>query len=248
MALPVIGIPCCRWWLNDSQFFHLVTEKYIAAARGAGGLPMLIPALGDAIAPQEWLARVDGLLLSGSPSNIEPHHYGGTPIDGDFNDAHRDATTLPLIRAAVDAGVPILGICRGFQEMNVAFGGSLHQAVQARPGMLDHREPAGSHDRRYGPAHDVTLAAGGQLRTLFGQPAIRVNSLHKQGVATLGAGLVAEAHAPDGLIEAFRVDGADFALAVQWHPEWQYRDNPLSLALLAAFGAACARHSRANPR
>ncbi|MBM3117782.1 gamma-glutamyl-gamma-aminobutyrate hydrolase family protein [Jeongeupia naejangsanensis] len=247
MALPVIGIPCCRWWLNDTQFFHLVTEKYVEAAKGAGGLPLLIPALGDTIAAGEILAHVDGLLLTGSPSNIEPHHYGGQPVEGDFNDARRDATTLPLIRSAVDAGVPVLGICRGFQEMNVAFGGSLHQAVHAQPGLLDHREPSGNLDERYGPAHEVALVEGGMLHALFGRTSARVNSLHKQGIATLGSGLVAEAHAPDGLIEAFRVaDTRGFALAVQWHPEWKYWENPLSQALFAAFGTACTQHARAS--
>ncbi|BCL76679.1 gamma-glutamyl-gamma-aminobutyrate hydrolase [Jeongeupia sp. HS-3] len=248
MALPVIGIPCCRWWLNDKQFFHLVTEKYIEAARGAGGLPLLIPALGDACAPDEILAHVDGLLLTGSPSNIEPHHYGAAAIAGDFNDPHRDATTLPLVRAAIALGVPVLGICRGFQEMNVAFGGTLHQQLHDQPGMLDHRELKGSMDVMYDVAHDVTLVENGLLHRLSGQRAARVNSLHKQGIATLGAGLVAEAWAPDGLIEGFRVENARaFALAVQWHPEWRYRDNPFSLALFTAFGAACEAHRLARP-
>nr|WP_308417863.1 gamma-glutamyl-gamma-aminobutyrate hydrolase family protein [Jeongeupia sp. USM3] len=244
----MIGIPCCRWWLNGTQFFHLVAEKYVEAACGTGGLPLLIPAFGDAVAPDEVLARIDGLLLSGSPSNIEPQHYGGTPVAGDFNDARRDATTLPLIRAAVDAGVPLLGICRGFQEVNVAFGGSLHTAVHAVPEMLDHREPKGSRDEMYAPAHEVTLVEGGRLHALLGERTLRVNSLHQQGIATLGARLVAEAHAPDGLVEAFRVDGAGFALAVQWHPEWRFRDNPLSSALFGAFGAACAERAAAHGR
>ncbi|GHD68057.1 glutamine amidotransferase [Jeongeupia chitinilytica] len=238
--------------MNDSQFFHLVTEKYIAAALGAGGVPVLIPALGETVAPQEWLARVDGLLLTGSPSNIEPQRYGGMPVDGDFNDAQRDATTLPLIRAAIDAGVPLLGICRGFQEINVAFGGSLNPALHDSPGLLDHREPKGAADVRYGPAHPVTLVPGGLLHRLIGEDELRVNSLHKQGIATLGRGLVAEAHAPDGLIEAFRVADADFAVAVQWHPEWRFADNPASRALFAAFGAACrrqqARHDQPGRR
>ena len=116
MTLPVIGLPCCRWWLKDSQFFHLVGEKYLRAATWAGGAPILLPALGEEAPLAQWLDMVDGLLFTGSPSNIEPHHYGEARREGDFNDPERDATTLPLVRAALDAGVPLLGICRGLQE------------------------------------------------------------------------------------------------------------------------------------
>jgi putative glutamine amidotransferase len=240
MKQPVIGIPCCRWWLKDSQFFHLVGEKYVQAAAGAGGMPVLLPALGDTLPIPQVLDMVDGLLFTGSPSNIEPHHYGSDPIEGDFNDPERDATTLPLIRAAVSAGVPVLGICRGFQEMNVAYGGALFQKVYEEPGMLDHGDPGGTMDQMYGPAHPVQLADGGVLRRLLGKSKAEVNSLHKQGIKTLAPALEVEATAPDGLVEAFRVrDARNFALAVQWHPEWKYWENPLSTALLKEFGKAC---------
>jgi putative glutamine amidotransferase len=248
MKQPVIGIPCCRWWLKGSQYFHLVGEKYIQAAVGAGGLPVLLPALGTDTSFEQLLDTVDGLLFSGSPSNIEPKHYGSAAIEGDFNDPQRDATTLPLIRAAVAAGVPVLGICRGFQEMNVAYGGTLHQKVHELEGMLDHREPdEGTLEQWYAPAHPVHLKQGGVLHRLLGKTEAQVNSLHKQGVQTLAPALEIEATAPDGLVEAFRVrDAKAFALAVQWHPEWQFWENPLSLALLTEFGNACRQRQTAR--
>ncbi|AXK40841.1 gamma-glutamyl-gamma-aminobutyrate hydrolase family protein [Crenobacter cavernae] len=247
MKRPVIGIPCCRWWLKESQFFHLVGEKYIRAAEGAGGLPLLLPALGESTPIEQLLDTVDGLLFTGSPSNIEPHHYGAASVDGDFNDPQRDATTLPLVRAAIDAGIPVLGICRGFQEINVALGGSLHAKVHEVPGMNDHRDPGGTLEEMYALAHPVSFAEGGVLHRLAGQLEAQVNSLHGQGVATLALALQAEAYAPDGLVEAFSVKEARaFALAVQWHPEWQYQDNPLSLAILEAFGEACSARKAAR--
>jgi putative glutamine amidotransferase len=141
--------------------------------------------------------------------------------------------------------MPLLAICRGFQEMNVAYGGSLHQKLQTMPGLMDHREDKEAPlDVQYGPAHDVTLAAGGQLRQIAGADSISVNSLHAQGVDRLGAGLEVEARAPDGVIEAFRVDSAPtFALAVQWHPEWRVMSNDFSRALFAAFGKAAREHA-----
>lgn len=247
MKQPVIGIPCCRWWLKDTQFFHLVGEKYIRAVVGAGGLPVLLPALGSDSSFEQLLDTVDGLLFSGSPSNIEPHHYNTATIEGDFNDPQRDATTLPLIRAAVEAGVPVLGICRGFQEINVAFGGALHQKVQEQADMLDHREPEGTLEQMYAPSHPVHLTEGGMLHRLYGKTEAQVNSLHQQGIKTLAPALEVEATAPDGLVEAFRVrDAQAFALAVQWHPEWQFWENPLSLALLTEFGNACRQRQTAR--
>jgi putative glutamine amidotransferase len=243
MTLPIIAIPCCRWWLKDGQFFHLAGEKYIEAAVSAGGLPLLIPALGpDQI--EQILANVDGILLTGSPSNIEPQHYQGQILPDDFSDPQRDATTLPLIRRAVELGVPLLGICRGAQEINVAFGGTLEQAVHLQPGMLDHREGEGTRDEMYAAAHDIQIIAGGLLEQLYGQNSAKVNSLHHQGVARLANNLQAEALAPDGLIEAFSVSNAEFALAVQWHPEWKFQNNLLSLALFKAFGNACKKRQQ----
>jgi putative glutamine amidotransferase len=239
---PVIGIPADRRMLGP-QPYHLVGEKYLTAVLdAAGGIPLIIPAIGREQELDQLLDTLDGLLFMGSPSNVEPRHYRGEPsVEGTLHDPHRDETTLPLIPKAVGAGVPVLGICRGFQEMNVAFGGSLWQRLHEVPGHLDHREQSDlSFEQQYGPAHDVVLEPGGLLRKLAGADRIRVNSLHGQGVRELGQGLAVEARAPDGVIEAFRVEAAPrFALALQWHPEWRVMENSFSRALFAEFGAAC---------
>ncbi|HKD54318.1 MAG TPA: gamma-glutamyl-gamma-aminobutyrate hydrolase family protein [Steroidobacteraceae bacterium] len=240
-ARPLIGIPADRRMVGAHPF-HMVGEKYARAVlEAAGAAPVLIPALAEELGFDELVERLDGLLFTGSPSNVEPHRYQGVPSEpGTLHDPARDATTLPLIRRAVQAGVPVLGICRGFQEMNVAFGGTLHQKLHEVPGHLDHRDDETQPlDVQYGPAHEVALEPGGVLRTLAASERIRVNSLHSQGIDRLGHGLAVEARAPDGLIEAFRVPGARrFALAVQWHPEWQVMSNPFSRALFAALGDA----------
>lgn len=238
---PLIGIPADRRLLG-LHHFHCVGEKYIAAiAEAAGAIPVLIPSLGDALDLELLLHRLDGILLTGSPSNVEPHRYAGPPSEpGTWHDPERDATTLPMIPRAIEAGMPVFAICRGFQEMNVAFGGSLWQKVHEVPGRFDHREDKDAPlDVQYGPAHKVRLAAGGLLRELTGHDEEDVNSLHSQGVDRLGNGLEVEARAPDGQIEAFRVrEAPTFALAVQWHPEWRVMSNDFSRAMFAAFGAA----------
>jgi putative glutamine amidotransferase len=238
---PLIGIPADRRMVGDHAF-HMVGEKYARAVMdAAGGVPVLIPSLAEELGFDELLERLDGLVFTGSPSNVEPHRYRGAPSEpGTLHDPARDATTLPLIRKAVGAGVPVLGICRGFQEMNVAFGGTLHQKLHEVPGHFDHRDDTAQPlDVQYGPAHEVTLEPGGMLRSLTDADRIQVNSLHSQGIDRLGAELAVEARAPDGVIEAFRVrDARRFALAVQWHPEWKAMANPFSRALFAAFGQA----------
>ena len=222
--------------------FHAVGEKYITPLLGiSGALPLLIPSLGEELGLAELIAELDGLLFTGSPSNVEPHRYGGDASRaGTLHDPQRDATTLALIPRAVAAGVPVLGICRGFQEMNVAFGGSLWQHVHEVAGNRVHHEDLSQPlDVQYGPAHEVGLVAGGVLAGIAGTSRITVNSLHHQGVRSLGASLVEEARADDGLIEAFRVRNARrFALAVQWHPEWKPHENAFSTALFQAFGDA----------
>ena len=240
---PLIGIPADRRLLG-SQAYHLAGEKYVVAALDAAGvIPVIVPALGRELNYEGLLESLHGLLFMGSPSNVEPHHYRGEPSEaGTLHDAHRDETTLPLIPRAVAAGVPVLGICRGFQEMNVAFGGTLWQKLHAVPGHLDHREDKNQPlEQQYAAAHDISLAPGGLLQRLAnGALRVEVNSLHGQGVRELGAGLTVEARASDGVIEAFRVTAArNFALAVQWHPEWRVLDNKFSTALFAEFGAAC---------
>jgi putative glutamine amidotransferase len=224
-------------------------EKYISAvAGGARALPMLIPALGAELDLSAILAACDGLMLTGSPSNVEPHHYRGpASAPGTLHDPSRDATTLPLIPRAVEAGVPVLAVCRGFQEMNVAYGGTLHQRLH-EAGFSDHREDESDPlEVQYGPAHEVLLEPGGLFRNISGEDRLEVNSLHWQGVETLGRDLKVEARAPDGVIEAFRVaDAPTFAVGVQWHPEWQFDKNPFSRALFAAFGDACRRRAEAG--
>jgi putative glutamine amidotransferase len=241
LARPLIGIPADRRMVGAHPF-HMVGEKYARAVlEAAGAAPLLIPALAEELRFDELLERLDGLLFTGSPSNVEPQHYqGAASAPGTLHDPARDATTLPLIRKAVQAGVPVFGICRGFQEMNVAFGGTLHQRLHEVPGHLDHRDDETQPlEVQYGPAHDVVLEPGGVLRALAASERIRVNSLHSQGIDRLGQELAVEARAPDGVVEAFRVRAARrFALAVQWHPEWKVMSNPFSQALFAAFGEA----------
>jgi putative glutamine amidotransferase len=241
---PLIGIPTDRR-LIGKHYFHMSGEKYLAAVTlGADAVPVLVPSLGPGIDFEVLLEACDGLLFTGNESNVEPHHYGGpASAPGTLHDPNRDATTLPLIPRAVTAGVPVLAICRGFQEMNVAYGGTLWQRVHEVPGHFDHRDDESLDlDEQYGPAHDVLLESGGRLRDLAGSPRLEVNSLHWQGVQKLGAGLAVEARSSDGLIEAFRVsDARSFAIGVQWHPEWRFSENPFSRALFAAFGDACRR-------
>lgn len=248
---PVIGIPADRRLLGPHPF-HAVGEKYIhAIVRGADALPLLIPVLPEPLPIDEILASVDGLLFTGSPSNVAPERYRGEPsAPGTLHDLERDGTTLPLIPRAIAAGVPVLGICRGFQEMNVALGGTLWQAAHEQPGMLDHREDKHQPlDAQYALVHALHLEPGGMLREMAGgAQQVQVNSLHAQGVRELAPGLIAEAHAPDGLVEAFRVaDAPAFALAVQWHPEWRVLANPFFHALFAAFGAAARQRAARRP-
>ncbi|HET6395336.1 MAG TPA: gamma-glutamyl-gamma-aminobutyrate hydrolase family protein [Pseudoxanthomonas sp.] len=242
MALPpLVGLPTDRKQIGLHPFLA-VGEKYVrAVVEGAGATPVLLPALLPPLPAGDWLARLDGLLLTGAVSNIEPHHYGNEPSwEGNLHDPARDATTLGLIPRAVALGLPILAICRGFQEVNVAFGGSLHQKLHETPGFADHREnPDDPLEAQYAPVHDVRLAEGGLLAAIAGQPRARVNSLHGQGVARLGAGLRVEATAPDGAIEAFAGAGPGFLLGVQWHPEWQVAQDPFYLGIFRAFGEAC---------
>ncbi len=260
-TLPVIGIPADVREVGLHPF-HAVGEKYVnAVAHGAGALPLLIPAFGSGrdldamtghIDLDDLMGRLDGVFLSGAPSNVEPHHYGGDEsAPGTAHDPQRDATTLPLVEAALDAGVPLLAVCLGFQELNVALGGTLHQRVHEVPGMIDHREDKSlPRDARYEPAHALRLVPDGALARLAGATEVMVNSLHSQGVDRLADRLAVEATAPDGLIEAARVKRTPgFALGVQWHPEWRVRDDPFSTALFKAFGdaaraRAAARQSR----
>ena len=227
--------------------YHVAGDKYARAVfGGAGALPLLIPALGHECPIDEVIARLDGLLITGSPSNVLPEYYGGEESEpGTLHDPERDATTLPMIRAALEAGVPLLGICRGLQELNVALGGTLHQRVHELEGKQDHRwDDDDPIEKQYGPAHSVRIREGGVLAGVMGAGEIQVNSLHWQGLDRLASGLRVEAEALDGLVEAVSVVAAPaFAVAVQWHPEWRYFNDAPSRALLAAFGAAARRRA-----
>ncbi len=228
--------------------FHMVGEKYITAVRdGAGAMPLLIPVLNDPIPPEDLLASFDGFLFPGSPSNVSPSRYEGAPArEGVLLDENRDATSLPLLMAAIAAGLPVLCVCRGFQELNVALGGTLFQHVQEVPGRRDHREDMDAPlDTQYGPAHEVRVADGGMLAQLTDRPGFQVNSLHAQGIDRLAPALHADATAPDGTIEAVSMPEAKgFLLGVQWHPEWRWSENEISRAIFGAFGEAVHRKAR----
>jgi len=208
---------------------------------------MLIPVLEPSIPLDSILASVNGLLFTGSPSNVSPALYGGpAPREGTWLDERRDALTVPLLRAAITAGVPALCLCRGFQELNVAFGGTLAQHVHELPGRNDHREDKDAPlDVQYGPAHDVVVEPGGLLAAMTTEKRFRVNSLHSQGIERLSDALRIEAIAPDGQIEAVSMKSSKgFVFATQWHPEWRWSESPVSRAILAAFGNAVREHAQ----
>ena len=243
---PVVGLSA-DLKVIDPHGYHCVGDKYVrAVATAADALPVLLPALTDGIAVDEILDAVDGIVFTGSYANIHPDNYGGgDPYDGSPLDTERDAASLRLIPEALERGVPLFGVCRGFQEMNVALGGTLHQKVHEVPGFDYHLEDSTqSLEVQYGPAHPVYLTDGGLLARLAGSSEQFVNSLHGQGVAELAQGAIVEAIAADGLVEAFTVDGAkSFALAVQWHPEWKPADNAFYTSIWQAFGQACREYA-----
>jgi putative glutamine amidotransferase len=235
---PVIGISACMQQ-GPRGLQHIVRAQYVeAVVAGMGAVPVLLPAIGPTQNIAALLSRIDGLVLTGSPSNVEPGEYGGKSRPGTLHDPARDATTLPLLRAAVARGLPVLGLCRGHQELNVALGGSLHQHVQELPGRIDHRAPdSDDMDARYAQRHWVDLATDGLLHRLNGDNGRAfVNSLHGQAIDRLAEGLVVEATHEDGTIEAVRwVGGPGFALGLQWHPEWHVESDALSKAIFAEF-------------
>ena len=243
MRKPIVLVPACVRQIGDHPY-HAAQMKYVdAVTLGADCAPVVLPALGDALDLETMLAMCDGIMLTGSASNVHPSHYEQTVYNPELpQDLARDATVLPLIRAAIKRGIPVIAICRGFQEMNVALGGSLHQAVQEVQGKMDHREdPDLPLEEQYGPAHPVYLTPGGMLARILGDvPQIAVNSLHGQGIDRIATGIAIEAVAEDGLIEAFSVPASPgFALALQWHREWRITENPDSMKMFGAFGQAC---------
>ncbi|RMF73664.1 MAG: gamma-glutamyl-gamma-aminobutyrate hydrolase family protein [Alphaproteobacteria bacterium] len=246
MSRPVVGIVCDAERIGQ-HLFHCVGEKYILPVTGiVEALPWLIPVLPEPLDPDALLPVLDGLLLPGALSNVDPAHYGGEPArPGTKQDPQRDRTALALIPRAIALGVPLLAICRGFQELNVALGGSLHQHLADVPGRQDHREdPDAPLARQYAPRHPVHLAPDGLLAQWLGVERIMVNSLHAQGIRDLAPSLAVEATAEDGTVEAVRVRGArTFAIGVQWHPEWEADSIPHHRELFRRFAAAVrARH------
>jgi putative glutamine amidotransferase len=238
---PRVGLISDRRIL-DGHAAHLVLEPYITAVRdGAGAMPLLLPVLDPPLDHGDILGSVDGLLFTGSPSNVAPQYYGGSPArEPKWEDLERDSLSLALWRSAIAAGVPSLGICRGIQELNVALGGTLHQHVEEVPGRIDHRErDEDPVEIQYGPAHEVVVSEGGLLAEIAQEPRFTVNSVHGQGIDHLAEGLRVEAAAPDGQIEAVSLaDPRGFLLAVQWHPEWRWSEHPVSRAIWAAFAVA----------
>lgn len=232
----------------DGYRWHAAPETYLKAVTiGLGGIPVIVPSLGDALDLDGLLARVDGVLLTGARSNVFPEFYGETPAPAaEPYDIARDSTTLPLIRAAIRRGVPLLAICRGFQELNVALGGTLVPEVHKLPGRNDHRSPDSTdQSERFAIRQDVAITSGGCLGRILGDGTIRVNSLHRQAVGRLADGLVIEAVAPDGTIEAVSVGEAPgFAVGVQWHPEFWVASDAPSARLFRAFGEAMQEHMR----
>jgi putative glutamine amidotransferase len=238
-TLPVVLVTSCNRLFGEHPY-HVAGRKYVDAVRLAGALPLIAPPF--PLAELDGLLDIaSGLLLTGSASNVHPSHFGEAVRDPTLPlDPERDAWTLPLIGKALARGLPLLGICRGTQEANVALGGTLHQAVQEVPGLADHRAAEGEPAAvQYGPAHPVQVVPGGELEAIVGRARFDVNSVHGQGIDRLAPGLRVEALAPDGLVEAFSVAAATgFNLCVQWHPEWRAADNPVSMQILGAFGVA----------
>lgn len=226
----------------DGYNWHAAISTYIEALIGtADVMPTIMPSMGGALDLDAYLDRVDGVLITGSRSNVNPALYGGeaTEANGPY-DPERDASTLPLIRRTLERGIPLFAICRGIQELNVALGGTLRTEIQDEAGIGDHRaKDSPHHDERFAMAHEIELEEGGHLASVLGTEPIEVNSLHRQALGTLGKGVVVEARAKDGTIEAVAVSGAaGFVQATQWHPEyWAASDGP-SKKLFTAFGEA----------
>ncbi len=241
---PVIGIIGNSYLINDQYPAHAAGEMNATAVReAAGGVPVIIPADPRLIATDELMATCDGFLLTGGRPNVHPEEYGeaATAAHGDFDRA-RDALVLPLVRACVAAGQPFFGICRGFQEVNVAMGGTLYPEIRDLPGRNNHRMPPnGTLEEQFALRHLVRFSEDGPFHRLMGRSEVMTNTLHGQGIKVAGPRIVIDGFAPDGTPEAIYVaDAPGFTMSVQWHPEWQAASDPTSKPLFEAFGAACA--------
>jgi len=242
MSRPIVGIIGNQYLINDQYPAHAGgTMNSEAVAEVSGAMPLLIPADPRFVSVPELLETCDGFLFTGGRPNVHPEEYGeeATEAHGQFDRA-RDAIALPLIRALVERGQPLLGICRGFQEVNVALGGTLHPEIRELPGRMNHRMPPdGTLEEKFALRHKVTLTEGGPFHRLFGAAEVMTNTLHGQGIKTPGSRVVIDGQAPDGTPEAIYVaDAPGFTLAVQWHPEYRASEDPVSRPLFSAFGAA----------
>jgi len=245
--VPLVGLPTDTM-TEEGLVFHKTGEKYLRPiAEISRALPMMIPSLGPVVPLPDLIERLDGLVMTGAVSNVHPEHYGSEAIEEamPFDEA-RDATTIELVKLALERAVPVFAICRGVQELNVALGGDLLSEVQRHEGRFDHRDPGHDDlDLRYGPRHPITIREGGRLHDILGKDRIEVNSLHRQAIETPAERLTIEALAEDGTIEAVWVkDAPAFALGVQWHPEYKASENPDSVTLFEAFGEAVRARAR----
>jgi putative glutamine amidotransferase len=245
---PFVGLPADTLE-QDGLLFHKLGDKYARAVLEISRAhPLLIPSLGCDLELDDLLAGLDGLVITGSVANVHPERFGDKPREAhEPYDLRRDATTLPLIEQALDNAIPLLCICRGHQELNVARGGTIDTEIQDLPGRIEHRGIGDSVEERYGPKHAISITPGGVLHAILETGEIMVNTIHRQGISGLGNGLTIEATAPDGTIEAMSVAGASgFNLSVQWHPEYQARNNPDSVKIFEAFGDAVRARSQAQ--
>ncbi len=242
MARPVVGIIGNSYLINDQYAVHAGGAlNSTAIADVSGCLPLIIPTDPRLVTVAELLEVCDGFLFTGGRPNVHPEEYGEaeTEAHGAF-DRYRDAIALPLVRACVERGQPFLGICRGFQEVNVAMGGTLYPEIRDLPGRMNHRMPPdGTMEEKFELRHDVTFTEGGVFHGVMGRPKVRTNTLHGQGIKTPGARIIIDGYAEDGTPEAIYVQGAPgYTLSVQWHPEWNAADDPVSRPLFTSFGDA----------
>lgn len=242
MARPVVGIIGNQYIINDSYPVHAGGQMNTEAVSAVSDcLPVLIPTDPRFLSVEELLDTCDGFVLTGGRPNVHPEEYGeaATEAHGDF-DRCRDAITLPLVRACVDRGQPFLGICRGFQEVNVAMGGSLYPEIRDLPGRMNHRMPPdGTLEEKFALRHTVEFSENGPFHRLMGAREVMTNTLHGQGIKQPGARIVIDGYAPDGTPEAIYVkDAPGFTLSVQWHPEYDAANDPVSRPLFEAFGRA----------
>ncbi|ALG89860.1 MULTISPECIES: gamma-glutamyl-gamma-aminobutyrate hydrolase family protein [Actibacterium] len=242
MARPIVGIIGNQHLINDSYEVHAGgAMNSEAVAEVSGAMPLLIPADPRFVTVAELLETCDGFLFTGGRPNVHPEEYGEDPTEahGAFDRA-RDSIALPLIRALVERGQPLLGICRGFQEVNVAMGGTLYPEIRELPGRMNHRMPPdGTVEEKFALRHMVRFSEGGPFARLFGATEVMTNTLHGQGIKTPGARIVVDGYAPDGTPEAIYVkDAPGFTMSVQWHPEYNAACDPVSRPLFEAFGEA----------